>query len=109
MTKEQFLTNFYLTFNITERNREELVIISQAIRRNNRIVIDSVKTTVDIPNTNDWIDDSNTPASITPWDWNMFVDQVRRLQLDYFVQRAHITNYYPLNQEENPDVSDMYQ
>lgn len=106
MTKEEFLRNYYCTCDVQNQHGGNLVIISKAVRRENRSVVDGVKTTIDIQETNEWLGDSQ--FSSTPMDWNHLIDQTKRAHLDYFVQRAPIDDFYPLNSEENPDVSDMY-
>lgn len=69
-------------------------------------VVDSVRTSIDIQETTDWIVDSNSVISVTPWDWDKLIDQIKRTQLAYFVQIANIDNYYPM--DSSVAISDMY-
>lgn len=108
MTKQQFLTNFYCICFIQNQGNINLVIVSKAIRRNGSTIVDRVKTSIDISETNNWIVDSQSFASVTPWDWKKLIDQAKRAHLDYFSQRAPIDNYFPLNTIDNPDISEMY-
>jgi hypothetical protein len=52
--------------------------------------------------------DSNSMVSVTPWNWEQYIDETKRFQLDYFARRASIENWYPLDKETNPDISDLY-
>lgn len=109
MTHQEFLRDFYCTCDVHNLGNQDLVIISKAIRRSDQRVVDRVKTTIDIQETNNWIFDSQSMASITPWDWDKLIDETKRAQLDYFAQRAPIDDYYPLNKTDNPDITNMYQ
>jgi len=108
MTLQQFLADYRCTFNVANQGNVNLVVVSQAIRRSDNNVVDAVTTTINIQETNDWIVDSQSMISVTPWDWNKLIDQAKRAHLDYFVQRAPIDNYYPLDTVANPDISNMY-
>lgn len=108
MTKRQFLQNFYCTCVIHNQGNVNLQIVSKVLRRRDNAEIDQVVTNMDINETTEWIIDSQSRISLIPFDWEKIIDQVKRAQLDYFMQRAHITDYYPLNTTENPDISDMY-
>jgi hypothetical protein len=109
MTLKEFLAKYYCTCDIQNPDNVHLIIISKAIRRSDNQVVDSVRTSIDIQETNNWIKDSQTAVSLSQWDWKKVVDQAKRAHLDYFAQRAPIDNYLPLNKEENPDISNMYQ
>lgn len=109
MKQEDFLRDFYCTCDVQNQGNITLVIVSKAIRRSNQQIVDSVKTDIKISETNNWIADSQLQVSLTSWDWNKVIDQVKRAQLDYFAQRAPIDDYYPLNKKDYPDISDMYQ
>jgi hypothetical protein len=108
MTIQDFKKDYCCKVTIHNQGNVNLIIISEAIRRADNKVVDRVKTTIDIQETNDWIFDSNSMASITPWNWQQLVDETKRAQLDYFAQRAPIDNLYPLDKQANPDISDMY-
>jgi len=107
MTIQEFKQNFCLKIK-TLNTGVSLTIITEAIRRADNKVVDGVKTTIDIHETNDWIVDSNTMTSLTPWNWEQYIEKTKRFQLDYFVQRANIENWYPLDSQTNPDLTDLY-
>ena len=107
MTIQEFKKNFCLKIK-TQNTGVTLTIITEAIRRADNKVVDGVKTTIDIQETHDWIVDSNSMASVTPWSWEQYIDETKRFQLDYFAQRAPIENWYPLDKQTNPDISDLY-
>ena len=107
MTIQEFKKNFCLKIK-TQNTGVTLTIITEAIRRADNKVVDGVKTTIDIQETHDWIVDSNSIVSVTPWSWEQYIDETKRFQLDYFARRASIENWYPLDKETNPDISDLY-
>jgi len=89
-------------------NDGNLIVITEAVRRTDNVVVDRVKSTIDIQETNSWIADSNTAISVTPWNWDKVADATKRAQLDYFAQRVPIDGWYPLDRTANPDISEMY-
>jgi hypothetical protein len=107
MTIQEFKQNFCLKIK-TQNTGVTLTIITEAIRRVDNKVVDGVKTTIDIHETHDWIVDSNSLVSVTPWSWEQYIEETKRFQLDYFVQRANIENWYPLDKQTNPDLTDLY-
>jgi hypothetical protein len=108
MTLDDFLNNFFCNCNIQNINNLSIVITSNAIRRINNSTVDSVTTTIDIQESNNWITDSQTSISLNEWNWEQLLDQVKRLHLSHFAQRASIENYFPLNSNDIPDISNMY-
>ncbi len=108
MTIQDFKKDYCCKVTIHNQGNVNLIIISEAIKRADNKVVDRVKTTININETNDWISDSNSMASITPWSWQQLVDETKRAQLDYFAQRVPIDDWYPLDKQTNPDISDMY-
>lgn len=106
MTLQQFLQHFYCRVDIQNQGNINLVITTEAVRRSDGKVVDRVRTSIDIQETTDWIVDSNSMISATPWDWNKLIDQAKRAQLDYFAQRAPIDNYYPMDSSVN--TANMY-
>lgn len=107
MTLTEFQRNFYCQVSITNPDNINLIVISNAIRRSDNIVVDQVSTTIRIQETSMWIEDSNNIASLNHLSWDNIIDQAKRVQLEYFAQRASIDDYYPLN--TSTDISNMYQ
>lgn len=107
MTIQEFKNDFCLKIK-TQNTDVTLTIITEVIRRADNKVVESVKTTIDIQETNDWIVDSNSMISLTPWSWEQYIEEIKRFQLDYFARRASIENWYPLDKETNQDISDFY-
>jgi len=101
MTLQKFLQHFFCKVDIQNQDNVNLIITTEAIRRRDSKVVDRVRTTIDIQETTDWIVDSNSMISVTPWDWNKLVEQAKRAHLDYFAQRAPIDNYYPMDSSVN--------
>lgn len=108
MTIQDFKNIYCCKVTIHNQENVNLIISTEAIRRADNKVVDRVKTTIDIQETNDWIIDSNSMTSVTPWNWQQLVEETKRAQLDYFAQRAPIDNWYPLDKETNPDISGIY-
>ena len=106
MTLQQFLNDYFCRVTIQNQGNVNLVVTTEAVRRIDNKVIDAVRTSIDIQETNDWIVDSNSMISVTPWDWNKLVEQAKRAQVDYFAQRAPIDNYYPMDSSVN--TANMY-
>lgn len=100
MTLQEFKRSF--RFNSTGQNfGDNYLVITQVIRRNDNKIIGGVKTAIDIFKTNDFIADSNSPTSLTPWNWDLIIDETIRGQMDFFAQRIPIENFLPLNKETN--------
>src|ERR1035438_3344404 len=108
MTKEEFLKDYFFTFQIVKSDNASLVIITGVIEQKSNKVVDTITTTIDIPITNDWITEGETDKSLTTWDLNQSTDQVKRFQLDYFAKRINIVKYFPLNAIDNPEIIEMY-
>jgi hypothetical protein len=108
MTIEQFLQNFYCKVDIQNQGDINLAITTEAIRRSDNKIIDRVKTNYDIQDMSQKIGDSQTAISLMPFDWEKVVDHTKRAHIEYFAQRAPIEDYYSLNRNINPDISDFY-
>ena len=109
MTLEEFKRDYYCIFNISDSaDDQHLEITSTAKNRLNDSVVDTVKTTIDISKTNDWIRNSQSPISLNTWNWQMVIEKTKRAQLDYFAMRAPIDNFYPLNHNLFPNIEDLY-
>ena len=108
MTKEEFLKDYYFTFQVVKQDNATLAVTTGIIDRKTMKVVDNVKTTIDIPTTNEWIKDSEAEKSPTEWDWATYIDQVKRFQLDYFARRLPIEKYFPLDAVNNVDIAEMY-
>ena len=109
MTKQEFIRDFYCSFEIKKQDDNTLLVISKAIGRNDDQIVDSVKTSIDIHKTNNWISDSQTPISVNEWNWDKLLEETKRIQLDYFTQRAPIEDFFPLDIQKNQDISEFYQ
>jgi len=108
MTKEDFLKDYYFTFQIVKSDSATLVVITGVIERKSHKVIDTIKTTIEIPETNDWNKDGESDKSLTEWNLNQYTDQIKRFQLDYFAKRIGIEKYAPLDAVKNGDIGGMY-
>jgi hypothetical protein len=105
MTLEQFLETY--RFQTTEQNQGNInyVIITEVIRRTDNAVVDGIKTTLDINQTNDWVADSHTAISLNQLDWPTIIDSAIRAQLDFFALRVPITDFFPMNKQT--DISHL--
>ena len=108
MKKEEFLKDYYFTFQTVKSNSVTLQVITGVIERKSKKVVDTVTTTLDISSINDWIKAGESEKSTKEWDWTTYIDQVKRFQLDYFAKRIGIDDYAPLNIEENGEIGGMY-
>tara|TARA_R110000822_G_C15250240_1_gene487259 strand:+ start:712 stop:1038 length:327 start_codon:yes stop_codon:yes gene_type:complete len=107
MKKEKFLEDYYCKLSITN-SHTDLRIVTEVIRRNNGAVVDGVETKINIRETNNWINDSQTLVSLNEWDWGKIVEEAKRAQLDYFSQRIPIEDYFPLDRASNASIDDIY-
>src|ERR1019366_6534019 len=96
------------TFQTVKQDKTHLSVITGVIERKSKKVVDTITTTIDIPISNDWNKDSETEKSLKEWDWSLYLDNVKRFQLDYFAKRIGIEGYAPLNVVENGDIGGMY-
>lgn len=108
MTLEYFTKNYYCICDIINHDNTNLEITSRAFGIKENKVVDSVKTVIEIQQAKEWIMDSQTKSSIIQWDWNKLIDETKRAHLDFFSQRAPIVDFYPLNRQDNPDISIFY-
>lgn len=83
-----------------------LIATTEVIRRTDNKIVDGVKASIDIQETKDWIIDSQSAISITPWDWEKLINQTKRYQLDYFAMRVPIEDFFPLN--EKTEIEELY-
>jgi hypothetical protein len=109
MTLKQFLTNFYCKVDIQNQGNINLAITTEAIRRIDNVVVDRVRTNYDIQDMSQKIGDSQTAVSLMPFDWEKVVDYTKRAHIDYFAQRAPIEDFYILDRQSNPDISQFYE
>lgn len=107
MKLDEFKNKFYCVLSIEETNENTLIVNTKVKRQNDNVVIDQVYTKIDIQSTNQWINNSQSIISISEWNWEKLIEQTKRIQLDYFAQRAFIEDYYPLNSET--EIEDIYQ
>lgn len=107
MTIQQFKQRFCLKETITN-NGVTLTITTKVIEKSTNKSFDEITATIDIQEANEWINDSNSYNSITPWSSDKLIDTTKRFQIDWFAQRAGIRDWFPLNREMTPDISDLY-
>jgi len=105
MTLAQFLEIYCFRFTGKNQGNINYVITTEVIRKSSEVIVDGVRASIDINETNDWLSDSQTEMSLIPWDWDKLIDQTKRGQLDYFAQRVPITDFFPLNSET--DISNL--
>jgi|LSQX01.3.fsa_nt_gb hypothetical protein len=105
MTLDQFLGTY--GFRTSEHNVGNInyVIITEVFRRADNTIVDGIKTTLDINETNDWIRDSHSAISLNQLDGKTIIDSAIRAQLDFFAQRVPITDFFPMNKET--DISNL--
>ena len=108
MTKEEFLKLYCFTFQIVKQDNTSLVVITGIIERNSQKIVDNISTIIDVPSTSNWNKDSESEKSIPEWNWDTYIDQVKRFQLDYFAKRISIEKYFPLNAKDNAEIGEMY-
>ncbi|MGZ3919290.1 MAG: hypothetical protein ACXVNM_06325 [Bacteroidia bacterium] len=106
MTLTQFLTIYKFEFEGHILGNETYVAITKVILRADNRVVDRIKTSIDIFETNDWIAASQSAFSLIEWDWNKIIDQTKRGQLDYYAQRIPITDFFPVNSQT--DIRAVY-
>jgi hypothetical protein len=106
MNLNQFKKQYRCTFEINPISTHECVAISKAIRRDTGAVVASIKNTIDIMEVGQWIADSQQMDSVTPWNWQMYIDRLQRAQLDWFALRASIDDFYP--NDLKVDITELY-
>lgn len=97
MKLEDFLERFSLE--IIEENIDNrfYVVITKLVDKADNLAIDSIETKLEINKLNDWIKKTNSPISITPYNWEMVINITKRGQIDFFAQMFEIENFYPRN------------
>ena len=107
MILQKFKDDYYCKLELS-RNTNIITIKSVVHLRSDDSVIDSIKTNIEIQRTNDWIHDSQTQCSLIEWDCQKIIDQIKRSHLCYFAQNGQISDFYPLNQCDNPNIDIYY-
>lgn len=107
MTKDAFLVDFYFKSYVEELSNGKISVTTQVIKRTDQKLVGNVGILLDINFTQDFIADSHSLNSLIQWNWTNLIEQVKRAQLDHFVNVIPIDNYFPLNMEV--DTSDMYE
>jgi hypothetical protein len=67
------------------------------VRRDNGERVDAIKSTMDIMETEQWLQD--TQYSVLPTSPEMLLDQILRAHLTYFTHRAPISDCVPFNEK----------
>ena len=106
MTLNQFLKKYCFTFKILNQENIKLVAITKIVERRTNNIVDSVKTTIDVQETSNWISDSQSFISLIEWDWAMIIDKIKRSQLDFFAQKIPLDDFFPLNTDN--DIDSVY-
>jgi len=105
MTLKKFLTLYKFEFTGQVIANSTYVAITKVIRLSDNKSIDKIKTSIDIYEINDFIEASQSPFSVTPYDWNQIIDQTKRGQLDFYAQRVPISDFFPRNSDT--DISNL--
>lgn len=105
MTLKEFLALYKFEFAGQVLANSTYVAITKVIRLSDNKVIDRIKTSIDIYEMNDFIEASQSPFSVTPYDWNQIIDQTKRGQLDFYAQKVPISDFFPMNSDT--DISKL--
>lgn len=100
MALNDFLKEYKFCFEHYMIGDTNYIAITKVIR--NGELIDRVKCSIDLYDTNEWNGDS-----INKWDLNKLEEQTRRYQLDYFAKQIPIVDFFPLIVET--DISIVYE
>lgn len=92
-----FLEKFSMRIIKENIDNRYYVIKTELIDKSNNSVIDSIQTRLEINRLNDWIRQTQSPISITNYNWEMVIDITVRGQIDFFAQLFQIENFYPRN------------
>lgn len=107
MTKQDFLSNYYCKIDLQDQGNIR-VITTSVYTRNANNLIDRIRSDHDIREINEVIGDAIMMTPLRAINWDKIIDFTLRAHLDTFAQIFDITDYYALNKEDNPDISDMY-
>jgi hypothetical protein len=107
MTLQDFKDNFYCKFE-TANNGITFTAKSTVYRKSDKSLVESVITNMNVQSTTDWLRDSHAPSSLIQWDTEKLIDEIKRGHMDYFALRGQISDFYPLNKEENPNIDNYY-
>ncbi len=99
MTLEDFFNIYKFEFTGQVVGNSTYIAITKVIRISNNIIVDGIRSSIDLYEMNNIIDASQSPFSATPWNWDDIIDQTKRAQLDYFAQRVPIEEFFPRNSE----------
>ncbi|NDP22208.1 MAG: hypothetical protein GZ091_14170 [Paludibacter sp.] len=99
MTLKEFLDEFTFINTGEYIDNNYFLIITKVIKNSNGKEIDSIETKLEINNVSKFIKETNSPVSITPYNWEMIVDITKRGQIDFFAQIVPIEDFYPRNSQ----------
>ncbi|PWN58120.1 hypothetical protein [Chryseobacterium viscerum] len=109
MTIQEFKKHYYCAFEIDNNDSQFMVITSFVIRRSDNKIFDQVTTRLEFQKTNNWINDSQSIISVTPWSWDIIKEETLRAHLDFFALRGQIDNFYPRNSNLLLDINEIYE
>lgn len=99
MDSINFKNGYCFAFNTHAQDDFTYVAETKVMKRVNQEIIDTIKTTFNIQDTNRWLDDSQTEISTSPIDWNMLTNEIKKTHLAYFFHRIPIENNLDFNDE----------
>lgn len=107
MTINEFKSKYYLAFSLV---KEGNVYVSRTdlFERTSNNRIDSVETRNAVVDLNNWINDSQSIVSATPWTFDRFFNEVMRTQFDLYCRLIPIADFFPLDKNANPDLASFY-
>jgi hypothetical protein len=96
MTLAEFLESYHFQFREFYQDISHYVAVTEVVRRKDELVMGSVKTSIELYQSDDWTTEFPT-AMPNYWTWNRLIDQTKRIHLDYFVERISIQDFNPID------------
>lgn len=96
MNLKDFHKQFYFQFKVSNQANINLIATTEVVRRTDNKVVDGVKATIDIQDTNDWIVNSQTAISLTPWSWDKLINKQKGISLTILLLECLLTIFFLL-------------
>lgn len=107
MTIDEFRAKYYLKFSLVQEG-QFYVSRTDLFERSSNKRVDGVEARNAVIDLDNWIIDSQSIISATPWTFDQFFNEVMRAQFDHYCRLIPIINFLPLDRNANPDLTGFY-
>lgn len=105
MTLNEFKKNYFCKAIINDDNN--LKITTELIRKKDGVTVDEEVDNIEA--IDELIADSNSEKSTIHLSKEEIIEETKRSHLNLFALKFQVNDWYPLNSEENPNISNLFE